>query len=108
MTPEQRSAAIMAKLDEVEAELGAIGYWSDGPAPETTGTFLDMPFETWLQFVFLPKAREWLDGGAPPKRSQVGLMAMRQYDFHTTVDEALGLVRLLNQFDELAEMEPTR
>lgn len=108
MTPGQRSAALRAKLDEVEAELKSIGYWSDGPAPETTGTFLDMPFETWLQFVFLPNARAWLDDGAPPKRSQVGLTALRQYDFHTTVDEALGLVRLLGEFDELAEMEPTR
>ncbi|MEX2649465.1 MAG: YqcC family protein [Alphaproteobacteria bacterium] len=108
MTPEQRLAAIMAKLDEVEAELGSIGYWSDGPAPETTGTFLVVPSEPWLQFVFLPKARAWLDDGAPPKRSQFGLMALRQYDFHTTVDEALGRVRLLSQFDELAETEPTR
>jgi uncharacterized protein YqcC (DUF446 family) len=106
MSPGQRLADLRAKLDEVEAELKSIGFWSEGPAPARLGSYLDMPFETWLQWVFLPTARAWLAEGAPAKRSWVGLMALRQYDYHSVVEEALGLVRLLNAFDELAESDP--
>nr|WP_261361997.1 hypothetical protein [Humisphaera borealis] len=40
-----------------------------------------------------------------PIHSQVGLMAMRQYDYHSHVPEAQGLLKLLQDFDELIEGE---
>jgi hypothetical protein len=38
-----------------------------------------------------------------PKDSQVGIMAMRQYDYHSSVPEAHRLVSLLHEFDELVK-----
>jgi hypothetical protein len=40
--------------------------------------------------------------------SQVGLMAMRQYDYHSIVREALPLVNLLHDFDRLVERASIR
>lgn len=82
-----------------------IGYWSDNPPDVPASTsFLDAPlFELWLQCVFLPNARERIRSGNLPEHSQVGLMAMRQYDYHSSVPEAQTLICLLNDFDRLVE-----
>lgn len=67
-------------------------------------TYLDAPsFELWLQQVFIPNAREGVATEDLPKKSQVGVMAMRQYDYHSTVPDAAELLRLLNDFDEMVE-----
>jgi len=67
-------------------------------------TYLDAPsFELWLQCVFLPRAREAVAQDALPRQSRVGLMALRQYDYHQQVPEAAELLRLLNEFDALVE-----
>ncbi len=67
-------------------------------------SYLDAPsFELWLQCVFLPRAREAVAAHSLPGQSQVGLMAMRQYDYHQQVPEARGLLGLLNEFDALIE-----
>jgi uncharacterized protein YqcC (DUF446 family) len=104
--PERDHAAILAKLDEVEAEMKRIGYWVDEPPP--TGpvkSFLDIPFELWLQTVFLPHAREAVRTRKYPERkSMVGLAALRQYDYHGTVTEALPLMDLLYEFDKLVNV----
>jgi uncharacterized protein YqcC (DUF446 family) len=102
---------ILAKLDEIEAELKRIGYWENN-APDLEekvrsgelNSFLDAPsFELWLQQIFVPHARQAAKDNALPKESQVGVMAMRQYDYHTHVPEAQRLFQLLNQFDRLVE-----
>jgi uncharacterized protein YqcC (DUF446 family) len=101
----ERRHALEHHLDLVEAEMRRIGYWSDAPpdVPATT-SFLDAPsFELWLQCVFLPNARERVKTGDLPEHSQVGLMAMRQYDYHSSVPAAHTLMRLLNDFDQLIE-----
>ncbi|WP_390884386.1 YqcC family protein [Humisphaera borealis] len=69
-------------------------------------SFMDAPsFELWLQCVFLPNARAAARSDHLPIHSQVGLMAMRQYDYHSHVPEAQGLLKLLQDFDELIEGE---
>ena len=97
-------AALSQQLDAIEAEMKRLGYWQDGFADVAPGgrSYLDAPsFEHWLQTVFLPNARRAVGTGELPADSQVGLMAMRQYDYHSSVPEAHGLMRLLSGFDEL-------
>ncbi len=106
-----KSIAAAAKLGEIEAEMKKIGYWTANPpdlrADYESGklkTFLDAPsFELWLQCVFLVNAREAAKADELPASSDVGLMALRQYDYQSRVDEAQDLLRLLNEFDEIVE-----
>jgi uncharacterized protein YqcC (DUF446 family) len=106
----QRLAELRALLDEVEAELRRLGWWADPPPPlrerYASGelrSFLDAPsFELWLQCIFLPNAREAVANDALPGSSSVGVMAMRQYDYHSEVPEAFPLMRLLQRFDHAA------
>jgi len=103
------SSALSQKLDEIEAEMKRIGYWHASPpdlqAQAARGelrSYLDAPsFELWLQALFLPNARHSVQTDTLPSDSQVGLMAMRQYDYHSVVPEAHGLMKLLYEFDDL-------
>ena len=103
------ATAILNKLHEVEEEMKAIGYWSSNPpdlraryASGELKTYIEAPsFELWLQTVFLPSAKEACGTGVFPKQSQVGVMALRQYDYHSSVPEAHRLMRLLFEFDKL-------
>jgi len=97
------------KLDEIEAELKRAGYWSEEeidpfeslPMRGTRSFLTASSFQAWLQLVFLPKARAAVRNRELPRGSQVGLMALRQWDYHSYVPEAQQLVRLLNEFDSL-------
>ena len=88
-----------------------IGYWSLTPpdlqakiAQGEMKSFVDAPpFELWLQQIFIPHARKAVSEGDLPKQSQVGLMALRQYDYHSHVPEAQGLLSLLHELDRLVE-----
>lgn len=100
MTATDRRHDIAAKLDAIEAELKAIGFWTDDP-PQSSGPLDEAGFEVWLQTVFLPNARHAVATDDFPKKSQVGVMALRQYDYHSQVPEAFGLLQLLNEFDDL-------
>lgn len=105
------SAALLQKLDQVEAELRRLGYWQEHPpdlqarvARGELRSYLDAPsFESWLQTIFLPNAREAVATDSLPGDSQVGLMALRQYDYHASVPEAHHLVQLLSEFDEMVK-----
>lgn len=97
---------VLSALNAIEAELKAIGYWSENPPDFEVSNFTEAPsFELWLQCVFLPNARAAANKSSYPAKSQVGLMAMRQYDYHSHVPEAQNLIRLLNDFDKLIEEE---
>ena len=87
---------LIEQLDKIETEMKFIGYWFDA---DLEGT--DKAFEHWLQFKFLPQARRRIADNDLPKDSQVGLAAMRQYDYHSYVPEAQNLFALLSEFDEL-------
>jgi uncharacterized protein YqcC (DUF446 family) len=103
------NSPLSGKLDQIEAEMKRIRYWQENPpdlrARYLSGelrTYLDAPsFELWLQTVFLANAREAVLTDTLPADSQVGMMAMRHYDYHTSVPEAHGLMRLLFEFDDL-------
>ncbi len=108
---QQALAALAAKIDAIEAEMRRIGYWADTPpdllAEYEAGrmnTYLDAPsFELWLQCVFIPNARDAVNADDLPGGSDVGLMAMRQYDYHSHVPEAQNLLAMLNEFDRLVK-----
>ena len=100
-----------SKLDEIEAEMKKIGFWADNPpdlqsafASGQMRSYLDAPsFELWLQCIFLPNARRAVRTASLPNDSQVGVMAMRQYDYHTVVPEAQRLTSLLHEFDKMVK-----
>jgi uncharacterized protein YqcC (DUF446 family) len=110
-----RSSALAQKLNEIEIEMKRIGYWQANPpdlqAQAARGEFrsyLDAPsFEMWLQALFLPNARHSLETGTLPPDSEVGVIAMRQYDYHSIIPEAHGLVKLLHEFDDLVRRHKT-
>lgn len=100
---------LLSKLDEIEAEMKRIGFW-DEDAPDLMNdvkkgrikVFIDAPsFELWLQRIFLVNARDMISGENIPETSQVGLMALRQYEFHSFVEKAQQLSSLLREFDSL-------
>ena len=111
------NAPLLEKLDQVEAEMKRIGYWqpvvpAEWQAKVDAGqvrSYLEAPtFELWLQTVFLPHAREASRTGNLPSDSSVGVMAMRQYDYHSSVPEAHGLMHLLSEFDEMIRKHAKR
>jgi uncharacterized protein YqcC (DUF446 family) len=100
--------SILSKLDAIEAEMRRIGYWSANPpdllAEYKSGqrrTYLDAPtFELWLQCVFIPNAREMARTADSSVRN-VGVVAMRQYDYHSHLPEAQRLLKLLSEYDAI-------
>ncbi len=98
----EKDKQVLSKLDDIEAEMRRVNFWSENPPVFTVTNYLEAPsFELWLQCVFIPNAREAAETGKYPKQSQVGLMAMRTYNYHSFVEEAQPLLRLLDQFDKL-------
>jgi uncharacterized protein YqcC (DUF446 family) len=94
-----------AKADEIEAELKRIGYWQQQPLPAEKLQFKrafgadTMSFPQWLQFVFLPRARDVAAKRAKaPDASTVGAYAVRELDGDPKADQ---LVSLLSEFDAL-------
>lgn len=106
--PGVMSVEVLKKLDEIEAEMRRIGYWSDSPdlvASIRGGKFrsyLDAPsLELWLQALFLPHARAAAREGRLPAYSQAGAIARRHYEHHSAVPEAAKLLTLIEDFDRL-------
>ncbi|MCP5326279.1 MAG: YqcC family protein [Oceanospirillaceae bacterium] len=98
----EKDKKVLLALDEIEAEMKKIGFWSDNPPLINVDNYLKAhTFELWLQCVFLENAREATLTGKYPNASQVGIMAMREYDYHSCIEEALNLVKLLHGFDKL-------
>jgi len=98
-------ARVTRSINEIEAEIKRIGYWSSEPLPESTYRFqaafaMDtMTFVQWLQFVFIPRVRDIIaQHGTFPSQSMVGVQAMREFDGD---EDASRLVSLLTEFDEL-------
>jgi uncharacterized protein YqcC (DUF446 family) len=107
----RRQQQVLRQLDRIEAEMKRIGYWAAQPpdlaaeiAAGRLRSFMDAPsFELWLQCVFLPNARRAAAENNLPAQSQVGLMAMRQYDYHSSIPEAHPLMGLLSELDAIIE-----
>lgn len=101
-------AEFLRKLDEIEAEMRRIGYWSESPevlAAVREGrfrSFLDAPsFQLWLQGLFLPNARAAAHDDELPAHSQAGEIARRQYGAYAAKPEARRLLELIHEFDRL-------
>jgi len=102
---------LSALLAEIEAELVRLGMWREDAIdpfghlePGRPRSFLTASsFEDWLQFVFLPAAAAAIEARRLPATSQVGLMARRQWDYHSSLPEAGRVIRLLDDFDSLVE-----
>lgn len=88
----------------IEAEMLRIGYWAEeAPAAiDATKLYGGVSFEQWLQFVFLPKVWAATHSGnfdeVPDYR--VGLAALRQYDYHSTIEEAHPLMSLCHDLEK--------
>jgi len=104
------SQKILQQLDAIEAEMKRIGIWDSSPPVDlqekvNTGeikSYLDAPsFELWLQCIFIPNAKTVARKDTLPTKSQVSQMAMRQYNYHSFVEEAQTLLNLLEDFDAL-------
>lgn len=97
--------AIEAKVQEIETEMKRIGYWSSKPSAEVNDSkmYAGLSFEQWLQFVFLPSVKAAAISGAfvSVPQYRVGVAALRNYDYHSTVEEALPLMQLCHQLEEL-------
>lgn len=98
---------VRMKLEEIEKEMKESGIWQSAPlAPEAyafTRAFAGdtMAYSQWLQFIFIPRVREVVDGhGDLPPTSSVGAQAVREFDGY---DAAAGLANLLAEFDEIIE-----
>jgi len=117
------AAQVLAKLDQIESEMRRVGFWDDALAEEQIRAQAvsyaeargmspvgSMSFEHWLQAVFIPNARNAAHSDTLPTSSQVSVMAMREYDYHSHVPEAEPLLTLLSEFDELftASKRPER
>ena len=118
--PMSQTEQVLLKLQEIEAELRRIGFWDDsldenvvrtqalqyaqthGKSPVGT-----MPFEHWLQTVCIPNARDAATRNELPSDSQVSVMAMREYDYHSHVPEAQRLLKILREFDAIFKSRPT-
>ncbi len=102
MKNQNKEVNVSKKLDEIETEMKNINCWSNNPPKFEIRHYLDAPsFELWLQCVFLPNARKAVTNKKYPKKSQVGLMAMKQYNYHSYVEKAQILLKLLYEFDEI-------
>jgi uncharacterized protein YqcC (DUF446 family) len=102
-------AAVAERIAAIEAEMKRIGLWQSEPlAPEKfvdAGAFgiNTMAFEQWLQFVLVPRVRAIIaENGEYPEESQVGVMAIRNFD---GFEEAAELTTMLCAFDALIEGE---
>jgi len=104
MTVPGSSAVVAAKLDEIEAEIRAIGLWQASPLSPDQLDFSaafgadKMAFSQWLQFIFIPRVREAIATNRFPSSSAVGTQAIREFD---TDPKAARLATLLAEFDAL-------
>jgi uncharacterized protein YqcC (DUF446 family) len=93
------------KVEEIEAEMKRIGYWSPDPLPEEAYDFREafamdtMAFSQWLQFILIPNVQQIIkEEGSFPSESMVGAQAVREFDGD---ENASHLVSLLSDFDAL-------
>ena len=104
---ESKKDILLEKLQQIEAEMKVISFWSSGASPADPSDCKEafcadkMSFEQWLQFIFLPHARKAIKDDALPTSSMVGAQASREYSQMSVVEKAQPLVSLLSEFDAL-------
>jgi uncharacterized protein YqcC (DUF446 family) len=90
---------ILEKIEEIEQEMKRIGFWDEKNFEKNINT---PTFEQYLQYGVIPKVRKIVaEKGGFPKESNLGLRAMKEYDYMDSVPEADNLQRLLREFDNI-------
>lgn len=104
--------ALENKGVEIENELKRIGWWGDAPCPVNLSTCTEafcsdkLAFSQWLQFVLVPDIQTIVAEKKPlPKRSMIGVKAMREYDYMDHVEEAETLAQLLSELDDICNSQ---
>ncbi|MGE4405661.1 YqcC family protein [Pseudomonas sp.] len=99
-----RLPAVAQQLLLIERELRVLGLWATvPPTPEALASSepfcVDtLPFEQWLQWIFLPRMKTIVEGGLPlPAVSGIHAMAEMVYRER----QVAGLLEALLRFDEL-------
>lgn len=103
----QNAEKIRDLLRRMEAEMQRLDLWSTTPpdpdAFASTQPFCidTMAFESWLQWVFIPRVHALLDhGGELPFRSQIAPLAEMMFaEMKSTPTDTLAA--LVEEFDEL-------
>lgn len=103
-----REQEIRTLLHRMEAEMRRLGLWTAQPPPPaafaSTAPFCfdTMSFETWLQWVFVPRVHALIDQhGDLPLRSQIAPLAEMMFAEMPDVQTA-DLLTLIREFDRLA------
>ena len=104
MNESDRRAELARETDALEAELRRLGWWQSTPIEPERMDFraafaMDtMAFSQWLQFVFVPAAREIAAGRrALPPSSHLAAHAVRELD---GVEDADALCAILRRIDD--------
>ena len=96
---EDPRAALVAPIEQALRALGWVkGAVGPPRAVQSAFGMKEMPFESWLAEVFLPRLHEARDSGRWPAHSDVAVAARRNLDGMPGVEP---LLRLLRQLDEL-------
>ncbi|WP_459206758.1 YqcC family protein [Pseudomonas sp. MLB6B] len=104
MTVEQRVLDIADQLLLIERELQVQGWWvSTVPDPKALASVepfaVDtMAFEQWLQWIFLPRMAQIIEGGHPLPNAS-GILVMAETVFADRPEQSRELRRLLAAFD---------
>ena len=106
---EATTRARMGELaSEIESEMRRLGVWLEQPPPEETvlagGAFGlgTVPFDTWLQVVFVQRLHQVAEGTFDiPRSSSVGAQAVREWDSDPFDRDAL--LDLIHQVESLVD-----
>jgi uncharacterized protein YqcC (DUF446 family) len=90
----------------IEGELRQQGWWTTLPptaqalASEQPFAVDSMAFEQWLQWLFLPRMRQMLEGGGALPGA-CGIQPMAEMVLVDRASQARALLALLGEFDQL-------
>lgn len=101
-----RTPEIAEQLLLIECELRTQGWWAERPPSDEAMASREpfcvdsMPFEQWLQWIFLPRMKVILEQGAPlPSVSGIQPMAEQVYGVGNA--QTRMLIKLLGEFDDI-------
>lgn len=103
---DSRAPQLAEQLLLIERELRVLGAWETLP-PDPQALASREPFcvdtlrfEQWLQWIFLPRMKAILEGGAALPATS-GILAMAEVVYRDSPSQAAGLLEALKTFDAL-------
>lgn len=103
---DKRLPALAEQLLLIERELRLLGWWASTPpsaealASQEPFCVDTLPFEGWLQWVFLPRMKSVLEAAAPLPRAS-GIRPMAEEAYRGREGQVLALLVALGEFDKL-------